>query len=90
MEVVRRRAVVSGQVQGVFFRDGARREAAGRGLAGSARNLPDGTVEVIVEGQPAEVSALVGWLHRGTPQSQVDDVVVTDEEPEGLTGFHVG
>ncbi len=89
MDVVRRRAVVIGQVQGVFFRDGARREAAGRGLAGSARNLPDGTVEVVAEGPPADVSALVDWLHRGTPQSRVDDVVVTDEEPEGLTGFRV-
>lgn len=90
MDVVRRRAVVSGQVQGVFFRDGARREAAGRGLAGSARNLPDGTVEVVVEGPSAGVSALIDWLHRGTPQSQVADVVVTDEVPEGLTGFRVG
>ena len=90
MDVVRRRAVVSGEVQGVFFRDGARREAAARGLAGSARNLPDGTVEVVVEGRPADVSALVEWLHRGTPQSRVDDVVVAAEQPEGLTGFRVG
>ncbi len=90
MDVVRRRAVVSGRVQGVFFRDGARREAAALGLAGSARNLPDGTVEVVVEGPPADVSALVGWLHRGTPQAQVVDVAVSDEEPEGLAGFRVG
>ena len=90
MDVVRRRAVVSGRVQGVFFRDGARREAAALGLAGSARNLPDGTVEVVVEGPTADVSAMVDWLHRGTPQSQVDDVVVSDEPPEGLTGFRVG
>lgn len=90
MDVVRRRAVVSGRVQGVFFRDGARREATARGLAGSARNLADGTVEVVVEGPPADVSALVDWLRRGTPQSRVDDVVVTDEGPQGLTGFRVG
>ncbi len=90
MDVVRRRAVVSGRVQGVFFRDGARREAAAHGLAGSARNLPDGTVEVVVEGPPADVSALVDWLHRGTPQAQVVDVAVSDEEPEGLAGFRVG
>jgi acylphosphatase len=90
VDVGRRRALVSGQVQGVFFRDGARREAAGRDLAGSARNLPDGRVEVVVEGPPSDVAALVDWLHRGTPQSRVDDVVVTDEEPLGLTGFRVG
>jgi acylphosphatase len=90
VDVVRRRAVVSGQVQGVFFRDGARRQAAERGLAGSARNRPDGTVEVVVEGPPADVAALVDWLHRGTPQSRVADVVVTEEEPQGLSGFRVG
>jgi acylphosphatase len=90
VDVVRRRAVVSGEVQGVFFRDGTRREAARHGLAGSARNQPDGTVEVVVEGPSSDVAALVAWLHRGTPQSRVDDVVVTDEEPLGLTGFRVG
>lgn len=90
MDVVRRRVVVSGQVQGVFFRDGARREAARRGLAGSARNLADGTVEVVVEGPPDDVAALVDWLHRGTPQSRVDGVTVTDEQPQGLSGFRVG
>jgi acylphosphatase len=90
VDVVRRRAIVSGRVQGVFFRDGARREAAALGLAGSARNLPDGTVEVVVEGPPADVSALVDWLHRGTPQARVVDVAVSDEEPEGLAGFRVG
>jgi acylphosphatase len=90
VDVVRRRAVVRGQVQGVFFRDATRREAAGRGLAGSARNLPDGTVEVVVEGPADGVAALVDWLHQGTPQSRVDRVDVTDERPEGLTGFRVG
>lgn len=90
MDVVRRRARVSGRVQGVFFRDGARREATARGLTGSARNLPDGTVEVVVEGPLPAVDELLGWLRRGTPQSQVDDVDVVDEQPEGLSGFRVG
>jgi acylphosphatase len=90
VDVVRRRAVVSGRVQGVFFRDGTRREASRRGLAGTARNLPDGTVEVVVEGPADDVAALLAWLRHGTPQSWVDDVEVTDEEPEGLTGFGVG
>lgn len=90
MDVIRRRAVVSGLVQGVFFRDSARREAAARGLAGSAVNRPDGTVEVVVEGPADDVQDLVAWLHRGTPQSRVDAVEVADEQPEGLTGFRVG
>jgi acylphosphatase len=90
VDVVRRRAVVSGQVQGVFFRDGTRREATRRRLAGSARNLPDGTVEVVVEGPAGDVAALLAWLRQGTPQSRVAAVDVTDEEPEGQTGFRVG
>jgi acylphosphatase len=90
VDVVRRRAVVRGLVQGVFFRDSTRREAAARGLAGSAVNRPDGTVEVVVEGPADGVEALVAWLRRGTPQSRVEAVDVTEEQPEGLTGFRVG
>ena len=90
MDVVRRRAVVTGLVQGVFFRDGTRREATSRGLAGSARNLPDGTVEVVVEGPADDVAGLLGWLRRGTPHARVDDVTVEDEPPQGLVGFRVG
>ncbi len=80
---------MSGLVQGVFFRDGTRREATSRGLAGWARNLSDGTVEVVVEGPADDVTRLLDWLRRGTAQSRVEDVVVEDEPPEGLTGFRV-
>ena len=90
MDVVRRRVLVGGRVQGVFFRDGARREATARGLAGYARNLPDGRVEVVLEGPADDVAAVVGWLHRGTSHARVDSVRVTDEEPEGTHGFSVG
>ena len=77
-------------------RTGPGRLLPGRGAARTRRprsrrrRLPDGTVEVVVEGPSAGVSALIDWLHRGTPQSQVADVVITDEVPEGLTGFRVG
>ncbi len=81
---------MSGRVQGVFFRAGTRRAATSRGLAGWARNLPDGTVEVVVEGPADDVTRLLDWLRRGTPQSRVEDVVVEDEPAEGLTGFRVG
>ncbi len=90
MDVVRRRAVVTGLVQGVFFRAGARQEAAARGVAGSARNRPDGSVEVVLEGPADQVGALLDWLRRGTPQARVEGVEVSDEDPEGLTGFRVG
>ncbi len=88
-EPVRRRVVVSGQVQGVFFRDTCRREAARRGVAGWVRNCPDGTVEAVFEGPPDAVSALVAWARKGPAQAVVDDVQTFEETPEGSTGFTV-
>jgi acylphosphatase len=84
---VRRRVVVSGQVQGVFFRDTCRREAARRGVAGWVRNCPDGTVEAVFEGPDDAVAAMVAWARTGPAQAVVDDVQETEEEPEGITGF---
>lgn len=89
MDVVRRRVLVGGRVQGVFFRDSTRREAGARGLAGYARNLRDGRVEVVLEGAADDVAAVVAWLHRGPPHAQVESVHVTDEAPEGAHGFDV-
>jgi acylphosphatase len=87
--VVRRRLVAAGRVQGVFFRDSTRREAARLGLAGSARNLPDGTVEVIAEGEPAAVDRLEAFVRAGPGHAEVSRVEVSDEAPEGLRGFDV-
>jgi acylphosphatase len=86
---VRRRALVSGRVQGVFFRDSSRREATGRGLAGLARNLPDGRVEVVLEGPPDQVAAVLAWLRQGPAYARVDTVEVTDEPVTGQRGFEV-
>jgi acylphosphatase len=88
-QVIRSRVVVTGRVQGVFFRDTCRREAVQRGVAGWVRNRPDGTVEAVFEGPPAEVAAMVEWAAEGTPQSAVDDVRANAEPPEGLEGFAV-
>ena len=82
--------MVSGLVQGVFFRDSTRREATSRGLAGSARNLPDGRVEVILEGSADEVAAVLEWLHQGPRDARVETVEVVDETAEGLRGFSLG
>ena len=87
--VVRRRVVVSGQVQGVFFRDTCRREAARRGVTGWVRNCPDATVEAVFEGPADAVTAMIAWARRGPGQAVVDDVQTFEERPEGLTGFAV-
>ena len=78
-----------GRVQGVFFRDSVRREAARRGVAGWARNCADGTAEAVFEGPADAVSAMVDFVRRGPGHSAIDRVEETREEPEGLTGFSV-
>jgi acylphosphatase len=87
--MTRKRVVVSGDVQGVFFRDTCRRTAMEHGVAGWVRNRPDGTVEAVFEGEPGQVEKLVAWAHEGPPTAIVDDVAVHDEEPEGLRGFEI-
>jgi acylphosphatase len=81
--------VVSGEVQGVFFRDTCRRVALQQGVAGWVRNLPDGRVEAVFEGRPDRVQRLVDWAYRGPSQATVVHVDVDDELPEGLSGFAV-
>ena len=76
--MVRKRALVTGRVQGVFFRDSCRREAERLGVGGSARNLDDGRVEVIAEGADEAVEALIEWCRKGSPQSAVESVEVED------------
>ena len=86
---VRRRIVVRGRVQGVFFRDTTRRRAESLGVAGWAANRADGTVEVVAEGEPDAVERLVDFLREGPRRADVDDVDVSEEEPEGLSGFDI-
>ncbi|REK87929.1 acylphosphatase [Streptomyces inhibens] len=81
--------MVSGQVHGVFFRDTCRRRAGEHGVAGWVRNLPDGTVEAVFEGDPASVQKLVDWAREGPPMATVNSVSVQEEEPEGLSSFEV-
>jgi acylphosphatase len=88
-EPVRRRVVVHGHVQGVFFRDSTRREAARRGVAGWVSNRPDGAVEAVFEGAAADVETMVAFCSSGPRGASVDDVSVTEEPPEGLSGFEI-
>lgn len=80
---------MSGRVQGVFFRDTCRREAARLGVSGWVRNVPDGTVEAAFEGPADVVEQMVSWCRQGPPGAVVTDVAVADEPPEGSTGFSV-
>jgi acylphosphatase len=87
--VIRKRVLVSGLVQGVFFRDTCRRTALAGGVAGWVRNLPDGRVEAVFEGDADRVERLVRWAHTGPRQARVSGVEVADEPVEGLDGFTV-
>jgi acylphosphatase len=89
MSAVRKRVVVHGDVQGVFFRDSTRRMASSRGVAGWVSNRHDGTVEALFEGEADAVASMVSFCHEGPRGADVERVDVTDEEPEGLTGFDV-
>ena len=86
---VAKRIIVSGRVQGVFFRDSCRKEANRLGVAGAARNLPDGTVEVIAEGEQEAVEALARWCKEGPSYADVRSVDVTDIGPMGSSRFKV-
>jgi acylphosphatase len=87
--VIRRRVVVHGQVQGVFFRDTTRRLAQQRGIVGWVTNRWDGTVEAVFEGEAEAVEWLVDFCREGPRGAQVESVDVVEEKPEGLNGFQV-
>jgi acylphosphatase len=87
--IVRRRVVVTGRVQGVWFRESCRREAASLGVAGWVRNRADGAVEAAFEGPSDRVLAMVTWCRIGPPHADVDAIDVVDEEPQGTVGFQV-
>jgi acylphosphatase len=87
--MIRRRVVVHGRVQGVFFRDSARERARAHGVAGWVANRSDGTLEAVLEGERDAVERVMRFLETGPPQAQVERVEISDEEPEGLNGFSV-
>ena len=78
---------MSGRVQGVWFRDSCRRQAELEGLAGWVRNLPDGRVEAVFEGEKAAVDSLVQWCRTGPRLARVSGVELFDEDPQGESGF---
>jgi acylphosphatase len=88
-ETVRRRVVVRGRVQGVFFRDSTRQRAEAHGVVGWIRNRSDGAVEAVLEGPREAVDRVLRFLEMGPPHAEVLEFEVSEEEPEGLRGFDV-
>jgi acylphosphatase len=87
---IARRCVVSGRVQGVFYRASTRQRAIELGLSGYACNLPDGRVEVLAVGDPVAVQSLIDWLAIGPPAAQVTNVDVSEVEPDEMGGASTG
>ena len=88
-DTIRRRLVVHGKVQGVFYRDSTRHAARDEGVAGWAANRSDGTVEVVLEGPPGAVESVVSYCRTGPSSADVHAVDEQEETPEGLTGFQI-
>ena len=86
---VRAHLVISGRVQGVFYRASCRDEGAARGLSGWVRNTPDGNVEAAFEGPEVGVRALIDWCQHGPPSASVTHVAVSWESPTGERGFRI-
>jgi acylphosphatase len=86
-ELVRRRVLVAGRVQGVWFRASAEREAVRLGVAGVARNLADGRVELFVEGPANAVDSFIAWARIGPPRAQVTGIEIEGLPATGQRGF---
>lgn len=81
------RFIVTGRVQGVFYRASTRTRALELGLAGYARNQPDGSVEVVASGADAALDALHAWLQSGPPAARVEQVTREEQAERALQGF---
>lgn len=90
MSEISRRVLISGIVQGVWFRACTKDAAEDAGVKGWVRNLPDGKVEALFQGEPAKVQQAIDWCWKGSPGSRVDNVVVFKEEPSpDLRSFEI-
>lgn len=89
MSTVRAHLIISGRVQGVWFRASTREVAEQLGVSGWVRNIPGGRVEAVFEGDPEAVRQAIDWCHQGPPGARVDRVDVTWEEPVGEKGFTI-
>jgi acylphosphatase len=82
--------LVSGRVQGVYFRMFTHNKAKQYGVKGHARNLPDGRVEIIAEADKTSIDNFIKWCHKGPVTARVDDVEISELEPDAvLTSFEI-
>jgi acylphosphatase len=88
-ERIRRRAIARGRVQGVAFRASTREAAHRAGVDGWVRNLADGGVEAVFEGDPTAVATLLAFCREGPAWAEVNDLEVFDEAPQGDSGFEI-
>ncbi|UII27890.1 acylphosphatase [Fulvivirga maritima] len=80
---------VTGKVQGVFFRANTQKMASEMGIQGWVRNEPDGSVYVEAEGDDEKMKPFVEWLHQGSEQSRVDQVLVEESDLKDFKGFEI-
>ncbi|WP_332899392.1 MULTISPECIES: acylphosphatase [unclassified Haladaptatus] len=88
-ERVRAHVFVSGKVQGVYYRANTRDKAQELGVSGWVKNLADGRVEAVFEGDESEVDALIEWCHTGSPAADVTSVEAEYKSPENVSGFEI-
>ena len=81
--------IVSGEVQGVFFRDSAKRKAQELGLNGYARNLSDGDVEIVAEGAEEKINELINFIKNNPGRSKVENIKIFDKTPENFKLFEI-
>ena len=87
--LIGRRVRVSGKVQGVYYRQSVADEAAALQVCGWVRNLDDGDVEALLEGEERAVQELIDWMKQGPPAARVDAVEVSESALQGMTGFNI-
>ena len=82
--------LISGRVQGVYFRAETQRAATGLNLTGWVRNVPDGRVEAVFEGEDTNIEKMIAWCHHGPPAARVQEVITEEESYSGaFTGFGI-
>lgn len=89
MPTIHKNIVISGRVQGVFFRASALKKAGELGLKGTVANRPDGTVYAEAEGRPAKVDAFIAWCEKGPPAAAVKNITVSQGPVKGFPDFHI-